>query len=161
MAEKQDKKPSKALYLLMLMPVFMFGLVGGFLGFLGDSSTFLSGFLGGLRAGVVILLVCGVGILSWEWIQKEASKGKLLPYILVGILVAVAISGYSAISLGSPTCIERDTEPMSTCTQYADDGHEATSEQKWEKFWGTLPVTVIITSLVAVIVRNEVRKNQE
>lgn len=161
MAEKQDKHVPKALYLLGLIPVLMFGLLGAFFGFLNDNSSPASGFLTGLGVGAVILLVCGAGMLISEWIKKEAGKGKLLPYLLVGFLAAIAISGFIAVNLGKPSCDEQGDAPYSSCISYADDGFEATSDQRWDKFWGALPVTAVITSLIAVIVKNGADKNKE
>lgn len=134
------------------------GILGAFLG----ENNRLTGFAWGVGVGIALFIVMGVGTFGWEWIKKEAEKGKALPYFIIGFLVAVAISGYLAINLGSPTCIESDTDNRgSTCLENADDGYEATSEQKWDKFWNTLPVTVIITSLIAYIVRNEQHKNKK
>lgn len=141
--------------LFTLMPM---GILGTFLG----ENNRLTGFAWGVGIGIALFALGIVGTFGWEWIKKEAEKGKMLPYFIIGFLVAVAISGYLAINLGSPTCIESDTDNRgSTCLEYADDGYEATSEQKWDKFWGTLPVTVIITSLIAYIVRNEQHKNKK
>jgi hypothetical protein len=160
---KQDKDmPKYFMYYLMLIPVFMFGVLGGFIGFINDNSSAFSGFLWGIGIGIAVCAAIAVGMFGWEWIKKEANKGKLLPFILVGIAVAIAISGYLAINLGKPSCIESDTDNRgSTCIEYADNGYETTSDQKWNKFWSTLPVTVIIASLVAVIVRNEMEKNKK
>jgi len=160
--EKQNKDMPKSFYLLIaLLPVFMFGVLGGFLGLTGKNPNFLSGFLWGVGIGIAIFVVCGVGFFIWEWIKKEADKGKLYPFLLVGFVVAVAISGYLAISLGNPSCEESSEEPYSSCVSYADDGFEATPEQKWEKFWSTLPVTTVITSLVAYIVRQNMEKDKK
>lgn len=138
-----------------LMPM---GLLGAFLG----ENNRLVGFAWGIGIGVTLFVIMGLGTFGWEWIKKEAEKGKAIPYFIIGFLVAVAISGYLAINLGSPTCIESDTDNRgSTCLEYADDGYEATSEQIWNKFWSTLPLTVIITSLIAYIVRNEQHKNKK
>ncbi len=139
----------------------MFGILGALLGLTGKDPNPLSGFLGGIGVGLAILVVCGVGMFGWEWIKKAADKGKLLPYILIGFVAAIAISGLLAINMGKPSCEDSGDAPYSSCTQYANDGFEVTSNQKWNKFWGTLPVTVIITSLVAVIVRNGIEKNKE
>lgn len=162
---KQDKDtPKYFMYYLMLIPIFMFGVLGGFIGFINDNSSALSGFLWGIGIGIVTCAVIAVGMFSWEWIKKEAEKGKLLPFLLVGVAVAVAVvvSGYLAISLGKPSCVESETDNRGTyCTEYADDGYKATSDQKWDKFWSTLPITVIIASLIAVIVRNEMEKNNK
>lgn len=160
--QKQNKDMPKSFYLLlMLLPISMFGILGGFIGFVNDHSNFLSGFLWGIGIGIAVCVVCGIGMFGWEWIKKEADKGKLLPYLLVGFVAAIAISGLLAINLGKPSCDESGDPPYSSCVSYADDGFETTSTQKWNKFWGTLPVTVIITSLVAVIVRNEMEKNKK
>lgn len=161
-AQKQNKDMPKSFWLLIMsIPVLMFGLLGGFMGAVNEHSNFLSGSLWGIGIGVALFIVSGIGYLVWEWIKKEADKGKLLPYVLVGFVAAIAISGLLAVNLGKPSCDETGDAPYSSCTQYADDGFETTSSQRWNKFWGTLPVTVIIASLVAYIVRNEMEKNKK
>lgn len=161
MPNKPDVKPPKRLYLfILLIPVFMFGVLGAFMGFLGDSSNPLSGFLWGIGIGVAVFAVCGAGMFIWEWIKKEVDKGKLLPYLLIGFAVAVAISGYLALNLGSPTCEEYSEEPQSSCVSYADDGFEVTGEQQWEKFWSTLPITAVIAGLVAALVHSKAQKRE-
>ena len=163
MAAKQNYEMSKALIgFLLLIPILLVGLLGGFIGSSSGNHSFTTGFLWGIGVAVVGFAVIALSMFTWEWIKKEAEKGKLLPFILVGIAVALAISGYLAISLGDPTCIESETDNRgSYCLEYADDGYEATSEQKWDKFWSTLPVTVIITFLIAVIVRNHMEKEKK
>lgn len=155
-------KQPKIEYLLLLIPVFMAGIVGGFLGFVNHNSNPLSGFLWGIGVGLGILIMCGIGFFGWEWIKKEASKGRLLPYLLVGFIAAIAVSGLLAINLGKPICEERADAPYSNnCISYANDGFEVTNDQKWNKFWSILPVTVVITSLIVVIVRNQIRKDSK
>lgn len=157
MAEKQPKIE----YLLFFIPVFMAGAVGGFLSFVNHSNP-MPGFLWGIGVGLVIFIVYGIGFFGWEWIKKEAGKGKLLPYLLIGFIAAIAISGILAINLGKPSCDEHADAPYSgSCISYADDGFEATGNQKWDEFWNALPVTVVIVSLIAVIVRNQIRKDQK
>lgn len=157
-----ENNTPKALYLLTLIPVVMFGVIGSVLGLFSDTSSPVVGLLWGAGIGIATLVVCAIPMLGWEWIKKEAYKGKLLPFLLVGFLVATVISGYLALNLGSPTCVDSETDNRgSTCIEYADDGYEATSEQKWSKFWSTLPVTVIITSLVAYIIRQNMEKDKK
>lgn len=140
--------------LFTLLPI---GLLGAFLG----ENNRLTGFAWGIGIGIALFVVMGIGMFGWEWIKKEANKGKLLPFLIVGFIAAIAISGFLAVNLGKPSCEESSEEPYSSCISYADDGFETTSDQKWDKFWSTLPVTAIITSLVAVIVRNEMEKNKK
>lgn len=145
----------------LLFPMFSFGLLGIILGFIGDDFSPLSGFVWGTGIGFVVLAVCGVGMLGWEWIKKEADEGKLRPYMLCGLLVAIALSGWLAWGLGDPTCIEQSDDPVySSCVDYADDGFEATSGQKWEEFWSKLPVAIIICLLIAYIAHSQVEKNR-
>lgn len=161
--EKQNKETPKSLFaFLLLIPVIMFGAMGAFMGLLGGKFSPQSGFLWGAVIAIGLCAIGLVGTLGWEWIKKEAEKGKLLPFIIIGIGAAIVISGYLAISLGDPSCLESETDNRgSYCTEYADDGYEATSEQKWDKFWSTFPVTAIITSLIAVIVRNHMEKEKK
>lgn len=159
--QKQNKEMSKSFYLLiMLLPVSMFGLLGGFIGAVNKHSNFLSGFLWGVAIGLAICIVMWIGMFGWEWLKKEADKGKLLPYMLGGLVAAIAISGLLAINLGKPSCDEQGDAPYSSCTSYANDGFETNSSQRWNKFWETLPVTVIIGLLVAYIVHGQVEKNR-
>ncbi|MGE5327816.1 MAG: hypothetical protein ACM3KH_00610 [Thiobacillus sp.] len=121
----------------------------------------LSGFFSTLGICIALMAVCAICVFGWEWIKVEAQKGKLLPYILVGLIAAIVVSGYFATTLGKPSCEERDDAgTFSSCAQYADDGFDATTNQKWDKFWNTLPITAVITTLIAVIVRNEVEKTK-
>lgn len=159
-SQKQNKDTPKALYLLMLLPVLMFGLMGALLEFIGDSSP-LSGFLWGIGIGLVICVAMIVGMFGWEWIKKEASEGKMRPYMLCGLLVAIAISGWFAWGLGEPTCIEQSDDPVySSCVDYADDSFEVTAGQRWEEFWSKLPVTLIICLLIAYIAHSGAEKNR-
>lgn len=160
--EKQNKETPKSLFaFLLLIPVFMLGAMGAFMGLLSNNFSPLSGFLWGAVIAIVLVAVGLVGTLGWEWIKKEAEDGKLLPFIIMGVGAAVVISGYLAVTLGDPSCVESETDNRgSYCIEHADDGYEATSEQKWDKFWSTFPVTAIITSLIAVIVRYEMEKNK-
>lgn len=153
-----EKKVNKVglVAVISVFTLLPMGLLGAFLG----ENNRLSGFAWGIGIGIALFVVMALGMFGWEWIKKEADKGKLLPYILVGIVAAIAISGFLAINLGNPSCEESGDAPYSSCTQYADDGFEATSTQRLNKFWGTLPVTVIIASLVAYIVRNEREKKK-
>lgn len=157
MAEKNVNKVGLVI-VISLFTLIPMGILGALLG----ENNRLTGFAWGIGSVIALFVVMGVGAFGWEWIKKEAEKGKLLPFMIVGVLVAIAISSYLAQSLGNPTCIETtDTDNRgSTCIEYADDGYEASSDQKRDKFWGTFPVTVIITSLIAVIVRNEMHKKK-
>lgn len=163
MTSKDDNKMSKGLYfILALFTTLPLGFMGAFIGFMEDDVSAFTGFAWGIGIAVALVVVSFAGIYIWEWIQKEAYKGKLLPFLLVGFLAAVVISGYLALNMGSPTCIDSETDNRgSTCLEYADDGFEATDEQKWDKFRSTLPVTVIITSLVAYIVRQNMEKDKK
>lgn len=154
-----EKKVNKVglVAIISLFTLLPMGLLGAFLG----ENNRLSGFAWGIGIGISLFAVMAVGMFGWEWIKKEAEKGKLLPFLIVGIIVAIAISGFLAINLGNPSCDEYENDSRGSCISYADDGYEAKSDQRWDKFLSTLPVTVIITSLVAVIVRNEMEKNKK
>jgi len=153
-----EKKVNKVglVAIISVFTLLPMGLLGALLG----ENNRLTGFAWGIGIGIALFVAMAIGMFGWEWIKKEADKGKLLPYLLVGIAAAIAISGFLAINLGNPSCEESGDAPYSSCTQYADDGFEATNEQRLNKFWGTLPVTVIIASLVAYIVRNEREKKK-
>lgn len=163
MEKNKGLSTPKLAMVLVLFATLPMGLIGAFFGYANKELGILSGFLWGIGIAVTLAVGGGLGMLCWEWIKKEANRGKMLPYLLVGFVLAIAISSYLALSLGNPTCIEStDTDNRgSTCIEYADDGYEATTEQRWDKFWSTLPVTVIITSLVAVIVHSGVHKEQK
>lgn len=155
------EKHSKAVYLFVLIPVFMFGAVSGFLGFVNHNSNLLTGFLWGICIGVGVLAVSAIGFFGWEWIKKEADQGKMRPYMLSGIVAAVVISAFLATSLGSPTCDEQSDDPVRTgCVSYADDGFQATSEQRWEEFWRKIPITIIVCLLIAYVVYSQVEKSR-
>ena len=162
-SQNQNSEMSKTVKgLFILFPAVLVGLLGGFTVSAGGKQSFITGFTWGLGIALVGIAVIAFGMFAWDKIKKEAEKGKLYPFILIGIVVAIAVSGYLAINLGSPTCVESDTDNRgSSCIEYANDGYDATSDQKWNKFWSTLPVTVIIASLIAVIVRNYMEKEKK
>jgi hypothetical protein len=160
--QKQNKDMPKSTYVILgLFCTLPMGIMGAIFGLMSETSSAITGFLWGIGIAVALSVVMIIGYLGWEWIKKEADKGKLLPFILVGFIAAIIISGFLAINLGNPSCEEYDSDPRGGCISYADDGYETTSTQHWDKFWSTLPVTTIITSLVAVIVRNEMEKNRK
>ncbi|MGB4768117.1 MAG: hypothetical protein WBP22_02560 [Candidatus Saccharimonas sp.] len=165
MTDENEKDKRKKIIILIFMAsplcgALIFGILGALVGLIGDSFTPLSGFLWGLVVGVLVVVISGAGVLSWEWIKKEAIKGRVLPYMLCGIGAAIAISGIFAINLGRPSCEEQGDAPYSNCVTYANDGFEATSTQRWHKFWGALPIAVIICLLIAFIAHNQVEKNR-
>lgn len=154
------KKINKSIFLLLLIPIGMFGLIGTVIGFFDN--TPLSGFLWGLGIAIGGSVVMFVGIFGWEWLKKEMEKGKLFPYITLAVIASIVISAILATSLGKPSCKDYDNsgEPYQSCSQYANDGYEATVDQKWAKFWETLPVTIVITSLIATLVHHNIRKKK-
>lgn len=162
MEKNKGLSTPKLAIVLVLFATLPMGLVGAFFGYVDKELSTLAGFLWGIGIAITLAVIGGLGMLAWEWIKKEANRGKMLPYLLIGLIAAIAISSYLALSLGNPTCTESTGTDNrgSTCIEYADDGYEATTEQRWNKFWGTLPITLIITSLIAVIVRSGMIKNK-
>jgi MFS family permease len=157
----KDKRMKIATLIFMGIPVYgaiAFGLLGAFMGLIGHDWSPLHGFLYGAEIGVAVGVVSLAGVFGWEWIKKQADKGKLLPYLLVGFAAAIAISGLLAINMGKPSCEESGDAPYSSCVSYADDGFEATSAQHWHKFWETLPIATLISLPIAYIVHDQVEK---
>ncbi len=84
----------------LIAVIALFALVPmGILGAILNGNNRLVGFAWGIGIALALIVVMGVGAFGWEWIKKEAEKGKALPYFIIGFLVAVAISGYLAINL--------------------------------------------------------------
>lgn len=161
MAKPNNKNLQKVRPTIMLVVVFIaFLSLPGFLGLLFNRSNRLSGFLWGFGIGLVVGIVGAAVMFGWEWIKKEAEKDKLLPYLLVGFLAAIAISGTLAVNLGKPSCDEQGDAPYSSCVSYGNDGFEATSAQRWHKFWEALPIATIICFLIAYIAHDQVEKNR-
>lgn len=153
-------KTDKSMSWLLLLPIVGFCLIGLFLGSISGNAV--AGIFWGGGIGIAVTVVSFISIFGWDWLKSEMTKGKLFPYIAVAIIVAIAISGYFAFTLGKASCEEYDdTAPRSSCIQYADNGFEATSEQRWGEFWSKFPVTVIITSLIATLVHHNVHKKKE
>lgn len=154
---------SKSAYVFIaLFATMPMGLLGAFLGYMGETSNAITGFLWGVGIAVVLCVVMLIGYIVWDWIKQEASKGRMRPYMLCGFLVAIAISGWFAWGLGDSTCIE-STDPdgrPTTCLEYADDGFEATTEQRWSEFWSKLPATLIIFLLIAYIAHGQTEKSR-
>ena len=158
----QSNEMSKTVQgLFLLFPAVLIGLLGGFTFSSSGNHSFISGFLWGFGIAVVGFAVIALVMFVWEWIKKEAYEGKMRPYMLSGLIVAIVVSGYFALSLGNPTCIESDTDNRgSTCIEYANDGFEVTTEQSWKEFWSKLPVTTIICLLIAYIAHTQVEKDR-
>lgn len=151
-----------ALYVLLtLFATIPMGLIGAFLGYKSETSNAISGFLWGVGIVAILGIVMVIGYLGWKWIKREANEGKVRPYMLCGLLAAIAISGWFAWGLGGPTCVEQSDDPVHTsCVDYADNGFEATTEQRWAEFWSKLPATIIICLLIAYIAHGQVEKNR-
>lgn len=164
-SKKQSDKglSNPALYVVLaLFATIPMGLLGAFLGYIDDDTSLFTGFAWGIGIAIALLIVMGIGMFGWEWIKKEAAEGKLRPFMLSGLIVAIAISGWFAWGLGDPTCIE-STDPdgrPTTCLEYADDGFEVTSGQRWEEFWSKLPATLLICLLIAYIAHGQSEKNR-
>lgn len=155
--------PNSALYVVLaLFATIPMGLIGAFIGYMSETSSAVTGFLWGIGIATILGVVMLIGYLGWDWIKKEAEEGKLRPFMLSGLIIAIAISGWFAWGLGDPTCIE-STDPdgrPTTCLEYADDGFEVTTEQRLEEFWSKLPVTLIICLLIAYIAHSGAEKNR-
>ena len=94
-------------------------------------------------------------------LQNEMNVGKLYPYITLGILTGALLATLMAFTLGNSSCEEYDSlEPRSSCIQYADDGFEATSQERLEEFWRVFPVAAIIGGLIATIIHHNVHKKK-
>lgn len=168
--KQQNKKDSqwdgKLMVLLIALgaiQILVLGLIFAFVGFVTQKFSPLSGFYNGASMGLILAAVGGtivIGMFCWEWVKREANKGRLLPYVVCAFAGAVAVSSYLAIDLGKPSCEERDDAPRSSCIEYANDGFEATTNQRWHEFWNTLPVTAVIAILAAVIVHNAMHKKK-
>lgn len=155
MKESPSQKVSGIAWLaIMLIPTIMFGLLGAIIGFLDDPSKILIGFIWGFGVVAVLMAFGILATFGWEWIKEQANQGKLLPYVLVGAMVAVAVCGYLALNLGSPSCDEYGEAPYNSCLSYGDDGFKATGKQQWGKFLSSLPTFMIISVLIAVIVHS-------
>lgn len=161
MTDKSEQSTSILLFLVLLIPVFICGIIGGVVGFSNNQSNHTSGFLWGIGIGLVIVGALFACTFGWDWIKKKAEEGRLFPYMLGGLLVAIMISAYLAYNLGNPSCEESSDEPNGTCLTYSDDGFEATTEQQWRKFWSTLPTFTVISLLIAYIVQGASHKEKK
>lgn len=152
--ESPANPTNKFLYGIMVVPIIMFGLMGAGIEAVSGGNP-LEGFAWGWVIGLAICAVMAVGVFGWERVQRGMNEGKLSAYLLMGFLGAVAICTYFALTLGNPTCTERDSEPQGSCIEYADDGYKPTDQQRWSKFWDSLPVTTVITCLIAALVHSK------
>jgi len=153
----QTEKSVSIFWMIMIAMIIQAAFIGGLIG------AFDGNIIGGIAkgalwgvpigiAGYIIVIVYGKAA---EWFQKELKKGSSFVYMLIGVLCAIAISGYLALSLGNPTCIDRDTEPRGGCLEYDNDGYVATTDQRWAKFWSSLPITLVIACLAAALVHSK------
>ncbi len=161
--QSENGLSNPALYVVLaLFATIPMGLLGAFFGHNSETSNAVAGFLWGIAIAVSLCVVMIIGYISWDWLKNDANEGKLRPYMIGGLIVAIAISGRFAWGLGDPTCIE-STDPdgrPTTCLEYAGDGFEAATEQRWSEFWSKLPVTILICLLIAYIAHSQVEKNR-
>lgn len=137
-------------------------LLGGFFGFTSDNFSVYTGLFWGAIVGVGLIIVYGAGSLIYKWFETEMNKGRLLPYTLIGFVIAIVASGSLAISLGSPTCLDVEYDNRGgVCQEYANDGYDPASNQRWAKFWSTLPFTIGIASFIAYRVHSAKHKKKD
>lgn len=75
------------------------------------------------------LLVAGIVLFAWALARDNAIGGKTKTVLWKGFLWCVGIAFVAGLTLGDPSCIESD--PLrGGCYEYADDGHEATIEER-------------------------------
>jgi len=162
-SNKQSNKglSNPALYVVgALFSTLPMGIMGAVLGYMGENSNALTGFLWGVGIAVALGVVMLIGYFGWEWMKNDADNGRLRPYMLGGLIVAIVISGWLAMGLGEPSCEEYGDAPYNSCTSYADDGFEVTSGQVWDYFWRKLPPFLLICLLIAYIAHSQVEKNR-
>ena len=80
------------------------------------------------------LLIAGIVYLAWKTANDNAEGGKYKTVLWKGFLWCAGIALFASITLGNPTC-ETQSDPLfGGCEQYADDGYEPTTEQRWASF---------------------------
>jgi hypothetical protein len=75
------------------------------------------------------LFIAGI-VHAAYWTAKVHAKGSRNAVLLKGFLWCAGIALIASISLGEPTCIEKDDPMYGGCAEYADDGYELTTEQR-------------------------------
>lgn len=136
-------------------------IIGGIIAYFSKFSI-LSGVLWGLGIGIVLLIVYGLGSLIWGWVDNAFDAGKRWPYVLAALLASLIISISLAFSLGESTCVDYEYDSRgSSCIERGNDGFVATDDQRWNKFWTTLPITTVVSLLIAVYVHKSRTKNDK
>lgn len=136
-------------------------IIGGIVAHFNKSSI-SSGVLWGLCIGIVLLIVYGLGSLIWGWVDNAFDAGKRWPYILAALLASLVISIYLAFSLGESSCVDYEYDSRGgSCIERGNDGYVATDDQRWNKFWTTLPIATVVSLLIAVYVHKSRTKNDK
>ena len=93
-------------------------------------------------------LLIGAGLICFAFslsktMTKDDDKG-LYKSLLIGLAVCTVIGFISASNVGKPTCLDSDTDNRgTTCYEYADDGYEATSEERITVFVYWFIITMV------------------
>jgi hypothetical protein len=54
--------------------------------------------------------------------------------LIAGLIAPLALGFFGYIYVGQPSCEEYDAGPYQSCISYSDNGYEATSEEKMDRF---------------------------
>ena len=96
------------------------------------------------------LFIAGVVYYTWKTAYDKAEGGKYKIVLWKGFLWCAGIALFTSFILGNPTC-EMQSDPVyGGCEYYADDGYEATTEQRvanFAYFMTLLYVPVVIGAL--------------
>lgn len=106
----------------------------------------MNDYLGEALKAIGVLLSAGLVVLAYMGAKHFASDNdkNLFTSLLVGAAVCGVFGFINASNVGRPTCLDSETDNRgSTCNEYADDGFEATSEQRVSAFIYSFTVAIV------------------
>jgi hypothetical protein len=95
-------------------------------------------------------ILIGAGLIALVYIIAKSvtadSRKSLYMCLLIGLLSCAALGLINAANVGSPTCLDSETDNYGTvCNEYDDDGYEPSFEERAGvfAFWVTVSIAPI------------------
>jgi hypothetical protein len=90
--------------------------------------------IGEILKALGYLLLARIAYAAWDMARGGAKGGKQKEILWKGFLWCAGIAFVASVMMGSPTCEYKSDPVYGGCEQYADDGYEATTEERAARF---------------------------
>jgi len=101
------------------------------------------------------LLMSGVIFLAWKLAFDNSSSSNYKRILLKGLAWCAGIALFAGLTLGDPSCEQRSDPLYGGCDEYADNGFEATNEQRVGQFSYFLILLYVPVSIGAIMGRKK------